>query len=141
MTHTIDRIGATASFLCAVHCAALPLILGLLPALGLEFLADHRFERIFVTLAATLAVTSLLFGFRRHRRFAAFGFLIPGILLLIAGIIVDFDQAKLVHAVLVSSGGTLVAFAHVRNLLLTRNHTHTAGCIDGNCMQGFANPR
>ena len=34
-----DRFGATASFLCAVHCALLPLVIAALPAIGLGFLA------------------------------------------------------------------------------------------------------
>ena len=37
-----DRLGATASFLCAVHCAALPLVIATLPAIGLGFLANHE---------------------------------------------------------------------------------------------------
>ena len=33
--HVADRVGATASFLCAIHCALLPFVLTLLPLLGL----------------------------------------------------------------------------------------------------------
>ena len=54
-----DRLGATASFLCAIHCAALPFVLAVLPLLGLSFLADHRFERGFVMFACALALTAL----------------------------------------------------------------------------------
>src|SRR5690348_9027020 len=53
-----DRVGATASFLCAVHCALLPFVIALLPLIGLGFLADHRFERVFVACAAALASRS-----------------------------------------------------------------------------------
>jgi len=63
-----DRIGATASFLCAIHCALLPFVLALLPFLGLEFLADHRFERGFVLFACALALVALVRGFRRHQQ-------------------------------------------------------------------------
>jgi hypothetical protein len=123
-----DRFGATASFLCAVHCALLPLIIAVLPAIGLGFLANHRYERGFVAFAIMLATTMLIVGFRRHGRFRAFWFLVPGILLLAAGIAVDFDANATLHAVLVSIGGTLVALSHLTNLRLAHGHVHDAAC-------------
>ncbi|MGH8115222.1 MAG: MerC domain-containing protein [Rhodanobacteraceae bacterium] len=56
----VDRVGATASFACAVHCVALPFVLALLPLVGLGFLAGHTFERVFVACAALLASASIL---------------------------------------------------------------------------------
>jgi hypothetical protein len=126
--HLADRFGATASFVCALHCAALPLLLAVLPALGLGFLADHAFERGFIAFASVLALSSLAFGFRRHRRFRAFWFLVPGVTLLVAGIVVDIDGRPLVHALLVSLGGMLVALSHVTNLRLAHRHVHDAAC-------------
>lgn len=122
-----DRFGATASLLCAVHCALLPLVLALLPALGLGFLADHRFEHGFIAFASLLALTSLIVGFRRHQRFRAFWFLVPGIALLFAGIVFEYESTIL-HAVLVATGGTLVALAHFTNLRLAHRHVHNAAC-------------
>ncbi len=111
-----------------VHCAALPLVIAVLPAIGLGFLANHKFERGFVAFASVLALSTLFFGFRRHRQFRAFWFLVPGILLLAAGMIVDFDQSATLHAVLVAMGGTLVAASHVTNLRLAHVHVHSAAC-------------
>ena len=123
-----DRFGATASLLCAVHCALLPLVIAVLPALGLGFLADHRYERAFIAFASMLALTTLVVGFRRHQRLAAFCFLAPGICLLFAGIVVDFDHASILHASLVALGGTLVTCAHLTNLRLAHGHAHNAAC-------------
>jgi hypothetical protein len=123
-----DRFGATASFLCAVHCALLPLVLASLPAIGLGFLANHRFERGFIAFASALALTMLIVGFRRHRQFRAFWFLVPGILLLAAGIVLDFENNAIAHAVLVAMGGTLVALSHLTNLRLAHGHVHDAAC-------------
>jgi hypothetical protein len=123
-----DRFGATASFLCAVHCALLPLVIAALPAIGLGFLANHRLERGFIAFASVLALTTFVLGFRRHRRFRAFWFLAPGILLLAAGIIVDFESNSTLHAVLVACGGTLVAVSHLTNLRLAHGHVHDAAC-------------
>ena len=121
-----DRFGATASFLCAVHCALLPFVIAVLPALGLGFLADHAIERGFVVFACTLAITMLTLGFRRHGSRKALALLFPGVALLLVGVLVDFERASTLHAVLVTCGGTLVALAHLVNLRLS--HRHDENC-------------
>jgi len=129
ITRVADRVGATASFLCAVHCALLPLLVAVLPAIGLGFLADHGFERGFVVFAVILAFSTMIAGFRRHHHLRAFWFLIPGVLLLLTGVVIDPDHAGSLHAVLLASGGTLVALAHLINLRLGHGvHVHDAYC-------------
>ncbi|MEO8010690.1 MAG: MerC domain-containing protein, partial [Dokdonella sp.] len=122
----VDRFGALASFLCALHCALLPIVFGVLPALGVGLLANHSFERVFVAFAVILAVTSLLFGLRRHGSYRAFWLLVPGIALLLGGMLVGDDHTDVTHAVLVSIGGTLVALSHIVNLRL--GHVHGPAC-------------
>jgi hypothetical protein len=118
--HVADRVGATASLLCALHCAALPFVLTVLPALGLGFLADHRFERTFIALASVLALTTLIRGYRRHRMPGALSILVPGLILLwTGGWIFDTGTAPILHAALVALGGSCVAFAHFVNMRLT----------------------
>lgn len=131
LRHFIDRFGATASLLCALHCALLPLLLALLPAMGLGFLADHRFERAFVVFSVSLALLSLGFGFRRHRRLAAFLFMAPGVVLLAIGSVIDPEHTGSMHAILVSLGGFLIVAAHVSNLRLAHGHDHGDGCRCG----------
>jgi len=117
-----DRIGATASLICALHCAALPFVFAVLPTLGLGFLADHLFERIFIACASALAITVLWHGYRRHHDRRALTLLIPGLLLLwIGGFLVDGHDTIGVHALLVVLGGSCVALAHLTNLRLQRS--------------------
>lgn len=123
-----DRFGATASFLCALHCALLPVVIAALPAFGLSFLADHAYERAFVGFSVALAVTSLFFGFRHHHRLAAFLFMVPGVLLLLGGVLISYDHTDIAHAVMVSMGGVLVMCAHIANLRLVHVHTHSPSC-------------
>lgn len=127
----IDRVGATASLLCAVHCALLPFVLALLPLIGLEFLAGHTFERIFVACAALLASASILFAYRRHRQPQALFLMLPGIALLLTGIAIDIDAHLVVHTICVVTGGALVASAHVTNLVLARRHASCTACTAG----------
>ncbi|MBU6198954.1 MAG: MerC domain-containing protein [Xanthomonadaceae bacterium] len=121
LTGAADRLGAAASLLCAVHCAALPFLLALLPALGLGFLASHGFERVFIACASALAVTMAVHGYRRHRTAWVFGLLVPGLVLLwLGGFAFDFGSALFWHSIFVVAGGTCVALAHVANLHLSR---------------------
>lgn len=130
IAHIADRVGATASFLCAVHCAALPFVLTVLPALGLGFLGDHRFERAFIAFASTLALGSLIRGYRRHRVASALWIAGVGITLLWTGAwLFDSGEAPVAHAVLVTLGGCCVALAHILNLRLT--HLFGACCPPG----------
>src|ERR1043165_1712025 len=107
LADTADRVGATASFLCAVHCAALPFVFALLPAIGLGFLANHSFERWFIAFATTLALTMLIRGYRRHRAANALGLLLPSLVLLwLGGYVFDFESSAALHATLVALGGS-----------------------------------
>ena len=116
-----DRVGATASFLCALHCAALPFVFALLPAIGLGFLADHSFEHWFIAFATALALTMLVRGYLRHRTPHALGLLAPSLgLLWLGGYVFDAEHAGGWHALLVALGGSGVALAHVVNLRLSQ---------------------
>lgn len=122
-----DRIGAVASFLCAIHCALLPFVLAVLPLVGLEFLADHRFERGFVLFACALALVALIRGFRRHQQPLPLLLAIPGLALLLLGVTYAEGYSIILHSVLVTCGGLLLASAHFVNLRRDRHHGHVHG--------------
>ncbi|MDW2981033.1 MAG: MerC domain-containing protein [Rhodanobacter sp.] len=130
--HAADRVGAMASFLCAIHCALLPFVIALLPLLGLGFLADHRFERAFVLCACVLASFVLIRGYRRHQRALPLRLAMPGLALLLLGIVYIDGSVSIVHSVLVTSGGLLLASAHFANLRLDSRsdgtHVHGPQC-------------
>lgn len=119
-----DRIGAIASFLCAIHCALLPFVLALLPVIGLEFLADHRFERGFVLFACALASVALIRGFRRHQQPLPLLLAAPGLALLLLGVTYAEGYSIVLHSVLVTCGGLLLAAAHFVNLRQDNRHGH-----------------
>jgi len=124
-----DRVGAMASFLCAIHCAALPFVLALLPILGLGFLADHGFERGFVLFACTLALITLISSYRHHHRQLPLLLAMPGLALLIFGVTLAENYSVALHSVLVTCGGLLVAAAHFINLRTHRAvHVHGPHC-------------
>lgn len=119
-----DRVGATASFLCAIHCALLPFVIAILPLIGLSFLADHAFERAFVLCASALAMVALVSGYRRHHRSLPLRLALPGLTLLVLGVTFAENYSIVLHSVLVTCGGLLLASAHFVNLRLHRQHSH-----------------
>ena len=129
LSRLLDRFGATGSVICAVHCALTPLLLAAIPSLGLSAWLSHGFERGFVLFVTVLGLFSLLWGYRRHRAFRALTLLLLGLAILLAGAYVPaLHQQVVVHAVVMTLGGTLVGLAHVVNLRLNHWHIHDASC-------------
>lgn len=125
----LDRLGAYGSLACAVHCALLPVLIALLPSLGLAFLAGDSFERGFVIFATLLGLFSVVWGYRRHGAVRALGLLVPGLVLLWAGALYPpLHESLLLHAIAMTAGGTLVALAHLANLRLNHRHVHGPSC-------------
>lgn len=115
--------------LCAVHCALWPLLLALLPTLGFTLIGSASFERLFVAFASTLALTSLWQGYRRHRIYRAWLFVLPGLSAVWAGILYPpLHHSIVAHAVAMTFGGTMIAIAHLINLKLTHGHVHDRCC-------------
>lgn len=125
----LDRIGATGSLVCAVHCAVLPLLIALLPSLGIAQWLGEGFERGFVVFASLYGVAILAWSYRRHRTLRALVLLLPGLAALWAAVTIPaLHQALVPHAVVMTFGGTLVGLAHLVNLRLNHGHVHDATC-------------
>lgn len=129
LTRAADRIGMTGSVLCAVHCAAIPVAIALVPGVGLGLFASEGLEAGFVVFATVLALASLWMGYKRHRSFRGWLFLVPGLAAVWAAILYPpLHDAIVPHAVTMAIGGTLIAVAHVLNLRLTHSHVQDACC-------------
>jgi hypothetical protein len=129
LSRLLDRFGATGSMICAVHCALTPLLLAAIPSLGLSTWLGDGFERGFVVFVTVLGLFSLLWGYRRHRAFRALTLLLLGLGVLWAGAYYPpLHHQIVVHAIVMTLGGTLVGLAHVVNLRLNHWHVHDASC-------------
>ncbi len=117
----LDKAGATASLTCAVHCAAMPLAVTLLPLVGLSFLADERLEWSLLGLSALLGVSSLCLGFREHGHRRALAILAVGLSLVALGRTAEERQWGRASVLVVVLGGSTVAASH----LLNRRLCHT----------------
>ena len=128
----LDRLGATGSLLCAIHCALLPVLIALLPSLGISAALAPSLEVGFVLFATLFGLAVLVSSYRRHRAVRALGLLIPGLLVLWVGILyAPLHHSVVPHAVAMTFGGTLVGLAHLANLRLNHGHVHDATCAHG----------
>ena len=123
----LDRLGITATSLCALHCIFLPVLLPALPLLGLSFLADHAWEHIFLVITGILGTFALFSGFKKyHKRLYPFYLLFLGIV--IYWIKHDFSEALEPYFIIV--GASLIVAAHIINLKLCNNCKQ---CADDKC--------
>lgn len=117
----IDQIGAGLSLACAMHCLATPLLVAVLPLFGLSFVADEITEVVLLIFAATLAVSSLCWGFRLHKSGRVFLLLGAAAMAIAAGKLFAEDRLEII---LVVAGAVILAAGHVLNRHLCRT------CLD-----------
>ena len=108
----VDNTGACLSFACAVHCLAMPLLVAVLPLIGLGFLVGERAELVIIISAVALAIGSLAWGIRHHRSWRAFLILVVALAFIAtARTAVEGTFEVIFHSV----GGVLLASAHLAN--------------------------
>lgn len=114
-TETLDRFGMLASCACAVHCAVVPILLGVLPLVGVAWLGDERIELFMLGVAIIIGSVSLLPAYSRHhhRRLPLITFTAGVVLIILAHLAVD--EATASHTVLVVAGGLIISIAHFLN--------------------------
>lgn len=125
-----DGLGAGVSIACAVHCAALPLVFGLLPGVQLALrswdsqwhglaqwlLWSHEAERLVVSAVIVFAAVVLLRGYQRHRQRLPLSVAAVATALMAAGAFGHWHSEDLAHVMLQVVGGLGVASAHILNL-------------------------
>ena len=84
MNERVDRMGAVASTVCAVHCGLCALLPVAFSALGLSFLVGHKAEWIFTMIAIVFALGALVLGWRQHGSVRVVSILALGVVGLLA---------------------------------------------------------
>lgn len=113
----LDFFGMSASLLCALHCAAMPLVLGLGLSGSLALLHHPLVEWSLIGFSLSLASWSLIRShILVHGRWEALRILLLGAALLVAGRF----SSEILEAPTAVAGGLAVATAHWLNLRLVR---------------------
>jgi hypothetical protein len=123
--NAIDIIALSTSLICAVHCAAIPMVLSLSSLSSFHFLENPYIEWTFISLGFVFVLTSLWPSYKKIHtrakplRYAAFGFAF-----------IALGRLNLTELWEISTtviGASLVALAHYFNWKLLRakvNHNH-----------------
>ena len=112
-TARIDSIGITASTLCAIHCAVVPLIFTSLPFLGLGFLASPLVEWGMIIFALMIGMYSIGLSYlRTHRRPLPVVLLVMGFAIIMLG---HLFLSGIMEGFVVPAGGLAIAGAHFVN--------------------------
>ena len=125
----LDRLGYISSILCALHCTVMPIILIAFPILSLSLFVSETFEWVFLSLSLLLGLTSLCFGYKKHKSFKAFPMLATGLVLIVIGRIMHQHTVhqKEIHIdlynIILFAGGILVALSHKINSMLCNTCT------------------
>ena len=110
--------------LCALHCTVMPFVLIAFPILSLSLFVSETFEWVFLSLSLLLGLTSLCFGYKKHKSFKAFPMLATGLVLIVIGRIMHQHTVhqKEIHIdlynIILFAGGILVALSHKINSML-----------------------
>ena len=119
----LDSAGMTASILCAIHCAIVPLLITVLPLAGLGFLANPLIEWSMIIFALCIGVYAIGLSYlRTHHKLLPSVLLIIGFLIIIVGHLFVKGWRE---AIIVPIGGLVIATAHFFN------YRYSANCNTG----------
>ena len=117
----LDVCGAGVSFACAIHCAFMPMLISLSPAIGLSFFAHAATEWALILFCISLGGLSLYSGYRLHRSIRAVSMLSIGVGLLVLGRVLEERGVSHWGLIVVVSGGLFVAASHLLNRRLCQS--------------------
>lgn len=116
VTPWLDRLGMATGIVCAVHCAATALLMGVLSALGAAKLGNPWVETAFLSASVLLGALSLGHAVRRHRSWQPALWFAAGLVLLL--VVRPATEAPLAEVLAVAAGAVCVVRAHWTNARL-----------------------
>jgi hypothetical protein len=135
MKISLDAVGIGASFICAVHCALLPLLFMFLPLTGMKFFHNEVLDFSLIGVSFLVGSAALLRGYRKHHhKINALLLFCLGFPILVIGHF--FLKKELSIIVIIISAGLIIT-AHLINWTDIRNKHH---CADQPVIQEFQKP-
>lgn len=118
----LDKLAISGSVLCVLHCAALPIILAIFPALMIAPLDNPEFHEMLIWLVIPTSLFAVTLGCRRHKDTIVL--LLVGIglgILTITAIIGHDHLGELTEKITTIIGSIILAYGHWRNYSLCRH--------------------
>lgn len=124
---TLDLIALTSSLVCAIHCAAIPLVLSFYTLGSLQFLHNPLIEWFFIGIGFVFVVTSLWPSYKKtHHKIKPLLFSCMGFGFIMLGKLELSESWEIFNTII---GTFLVSIAHYTNwkLLQAFNNNKTLG--------------
>jgi uncharacterized membrane protein YozB (DUF420 family) len=114
----LDKIGISASLICAVHCVLLPIFFSALPFLGIEILENPAIEIITIGTSLVAGSWALINGYKQYHKSWLLILFITGILFLVISNTVIAKRSW--EAALKSMAAVAIVTAHISNRKLSK---------------------
>lgn len=121
-----DALGAGASFICAIHCALLPILLGAVPLLGFQFFENPYIEYTLLVSSFLIGLVALYRGYTLHHRKIT-----PIILFAVAFPVLVWAHLKLSGIVsysVIAFAAIFIIAAHIINWKAQHKHAAAEVC-------------
>jgi len=116
---TLDVVAITSSIICAIHCAAIPIIISFSSLTSLHFLSNPFIEWSFICLAIVFVYVSLWPSYKKnHGKTTPLFIALTGFFLIALGRIEITEVWEIITTVI---GAIFISFAHYCNWLLLKN--------------------
>lgn len=125
----MDKIGAFASAVCAVHCLLTGVALGLLSVAGLGFVGSLATDVVFLGVALTVGTTAIVHGRRKHHSIVPALIFAAGLSMFLLGhfafghshAVGPWSWQRVAQVTLSVAGGLCIVLFHVVNLRLQKS--------------------
>lgn len=109
-------MGISLSLICAVQCALAPVILSIAPMIPKWAHFGHGW--IWISIIVIIAFWSIGRGYQKHKNKAVLFLALSGMVLLIAGTMLEEQLNLILESAIFVSGGLLLTVAHWKNYRL-----------------------
>jgi hypothetical protein len=132
----LDKVGAVASAICAVHCLLTGVALGLLSIIGFGFIGTPMAEFGFISVAVVVGCWAIVHGIRKHHSLVPALIFVFGLACIAASHFAlphrhaesgPMSNAQIASTVFSVLGGLSLVSFHIVNLRLQK------GCACGHC--------
>ena len=111
----LDNFGILASWTCAAHCLLMPIIVGIVPLLGLNFLVSETAERLLIGVSILVALFSFLPAYiHQHRKLHSILLATTGLSFIVFTHLL-FEENLIPKMIFILAGALFVTAAHLLN--------------------------
>lgn len=119
-----DRLAISLSFLCVLHCLALPLLVVMLPSVIALYFEGEAFHLWMIVAVIPTSLYALMMGCKQHQRYRLLVMGAMGLSLLVAALLLEGTEiGERFEKILTVLGSVLIVIGHLLNYRLCQR-TH-----------------